>query len=210
MDKAGVVMMHKVGAVRHAKNIEKLGYDVIIAAGLEEGGHPLNDDVTGMVLWPRMLESINIPVIACGGIADGRSLAAALALGCDGVLMATRFIATSECQVHSKVWEELIKRQENDTVLINRTYGPQGRALKNSLTEEILRKEAEGFALMDIVPLMSGAKALDAWKTGDTDHAALFLGQSIGLIKEVTTCKELLDNMVQEAEEILKRSLEKF
>jgi NADH:quinone reductase (non-electrogenic) len=210
MGKAGVLMMHKVGAVRHAINIERLGYDAIIAAGIEEGGHPLNDDVTGMVLWPRMMDSVNIPVIACGGIADGRSLAAVLALGCDGVLMATRFIATRECQVHPKIWEELIRRQENDTILINRTYGPQGRALKNSLTAEILQKEAEGASLMEIVPLMTGVKAIDAWQTGDTDHAALFVGQSIGLIKAVTTCKELLDSMVRDAQEILKRCLEKF
>jgi len=210
MHKAGVMMMHKVGAVRHARNIERFGYDAIIAAGIEEGGHPLNDDVTGMVLWPRIVESVNLPVIACGGIADGRGLAAALSLGCDGVLMATRFIATRECAVHPNIWQELIRRQENDTVLICKTYGLQGRALKNSTTDEILNKEAAGASLMDIIPLMAGAKATEAWKTGDADHATLMVGQSIGLVKEVTTCKELLDGMVREAKQVLQDTLAKF
>jgi nitronate monooxygenase len=210
MHKAGVRMMHKVGAVRHAKNIERFGYDAVIAAGIEEGGHPLNDDVTGMVLWPRIVESVSIPVIACGGIADGRSLAAAMSLGCEGVLMATRFIATRECAVHPNIWEELIRRQENDTVLICKTLGLQGRALKNSTTEAILKKEAEGANLTDIIPLMGGAKAAEAWKTGDADHATLMVGQSVGLVKEVTTCKELLDGMVRSAEQILQDNLKKF
>lgn len=130
LHKAGVKVMHKVGAVRHALNIEKYGYDAVIAAGIEEGGHPLNDDVTTMVLVPRIAESVKIPVIATGGIADGRGLAAALSLGAEGVLMATRFIATKECAVHPKIWEELIQRKENDTTLICKSVGLQGRALK--------------------------------------------------------------------------------
>ncbi len=210
MHQAGVKMMHKVGAVRHARNIERFGYDAVIAAGIEEGGHPLNDDVTGMVLWPRTVESVHIPVIACGGIADGRGLAAALSLGCEGVLMATRFIATRECAVHPNIWEELIKRQENDTVLICKTLGLQGRALKNSTTEAILKKEAEGAGPAEIISLMAGAKAAEAWKTGDADQATLMVGQSVGLVGEVTTCEELLDGMVRSAEQILTSSLRRF
>jgi len=210
MHRAGVKMMHKVGAVRHAKNIERFGYDAVIAAGIEEGGHPLNDDVTAMVLWPRIAETVNIPVIACGGIADGRGLAAALTLGCEGVLMATRFIATKECKVHENIWNELIKRQENDTTLVCKTVGLQGRALKNRVAEEILQKEAEGAGLMDIIPLMAGAKAAEAWKNGDAENATLMVGQSIGLIKEVTTCKELVDSMIAEAKTIFEQKLSLF
>lgn len=210
MHKAGVMMMHKVGAVRHAKNIERFGYDAVIAAGIEEGGHPLNDDVTAMVLWPRIAETVSIPVIACGGIADGRGLAAALSLGCEGVLMATRFIATKECKVHPNIWAELIKRQENETTLVCKTVGLQGRALKNSVAEQILQKEAEGATLMDIIPLMAGVKAAEAWKNGDADNATLMVGQSIGLVKEVNTCKELIDNMVAEARTVLEQKLALF
>lgn len=207
---AGVKIMHKVGAVRHARNIEKLGYDAIIAAGIEEGGHPLNDDVTTMVLTPRIAESVKIPVITTGGIAGGRSLAAALALGAEGVMMASRFIATEECQVHDNIRQELVKRQENDTTLICKTVGLQGRALKNQLAEQILEVEKQGGGMEKLLPLLTGQRVKAAWQNGDVEGAAFMVGQSIGLIKEVTTCRELIEGMVKEAEAILSRSLAKF
>lgn len=210
LHKAGVKVMHKVGAVRHALNIERYGYDAVIAAGIEEGGHPLNDDVTTMVLLPRIAESVKIPVIATGGIADGRSMAAALSLGADGILMATRFIATRECQVHDSIREELIKRQEHETTLICKSLGLQGRALKNELTQKILAMEEKNSTIEEIFPLLAGKRASKAWETGEVNHAALMVGQSIGLIKEVTTCKELIQTMVREAEEALKKSLSCF
>lgn len=207
---AGVKIMHKVGAVRHALNIEKIGYDAILAAGIEEGGHPLNDDVTTMVLTPRIAESVKIPVITTGGIADGRTLAAALALGADGVMMATRFIATKECEVHPNIYDELIKRQEQDTTLICKSIGLQGRALKNELVNQILAIEERNGGPDEIIPLMSGHRSNAAWQNGDVDSAALMVGQSVGLIKDVVSCQELLDGMVTEAEEILRRSLAFF
>lgn len=210
LHKAGVKVMHKVGAVRHALNIERYGYDAVIAAGIEEGGHPLNDDVTTMVLVPRIAESIKIPVISTGGIADGRGLAAALSLGAEGVLMATRFIATRECAVHPRIWEELINRQENDTTLICKSVGLQGRALKNQLAEQILELESQGGGLGEMIPLLSGARARSAWETGEVDNAALMVGQSIGLIKEVTTCQELIQSMVQEAKAIFEKNLARY
>jgi len=210
LHQAGVKVMHKVGAVRHAKNIERFGYDAIIAAGIEEGGHPLNDDVTLMVLLPRIVESVNIPVIATGGIADGRGLAAAMSLGAEGVLMATRFIATRECAVHPHVYEELINRQENETTLICKTVGLQGRALKNKLAEQVLELEAKGAGLPELVPLLSGQKVKEAWQSGEIDSAAIMVGQSVGLVKEVTTCEELIQSMVKETREIMERNLAKF
>ncbi len=210
LHKADVKVMHKVGAVRHAKNIERYGYDAVIAAGIEEGGHPLNDDVTTMVLLPRVVESVKIPVICTGGIADGRSLAAALSLGAEGVLMATRFIATKECAVHPNIWQELIDRQENDTTLICKTLGLQGRALKNDLTKQVLDLEEKGTNLEQIIPLLSGQKAQEAWSKGDANSATLMVGQSIGLIKEVTTCEELIQFMVKEAKDILTAKLAYF
>jgi len=160
---AGVKIFHKVGAVRHAVKIEKLGYDGVFAAGFEEGGHPLSDDVTTMVLVPRMVESVKIPVIATGGIADGRGLAAALCLGAEGIMMASRFINTSECQVHQNIKDELIKRQENDTTLIGKSFNLQGRALKNQLTSMILEKEAAGESLQEVFP--------NDWTKGETSLA---------------------------------------
>lgn len=210
LHKNGVKVMHKVGAVRHALNIERFGYDAVIAAGIEEGGHPLSDDVTTMVLTPRIVESVKIPVITTGGIADGRGLAAALALGAEGVLMATRFIATKECAVHDKVYKELINRQENDTTLICKSVGLQGRALKNQLAQQVLDLEEKGGKLEEMIPLLSGQRAKDAWTTGEVDNAALMVGQSIGLVKEVTTCQELITSMVNEAEAIFRNNLARF
>jgi len=201
--KAGVRLIHKVGSVKHARHAEEVGYDAVIAAGFEEGGHPLNDDVTTMLLTPRISESVKIPVITAGGIADGRSLAAALILGAEGVMMASRFIATKECQAHVKIKEEIVRRQENDTTLICRTIDLQMRALKNELVSKVLEVEGRRGGLEEIIPLISGRRSEGAWESGDVDGAPFAVGQSIGLIKEIVSCQELLDKMVRDAEEIL-------
>jgi len=203
---AGVKLFHKVGAVRHAVHAWKAGYDGIYAAGIEEGGHPLNDDVTTMVLTPRIAESVKIPVVAVGGIADGRGLAAALVLGAAGVMMASRFIATQECPVHPKIKEELVKRQEFDTVIYGKTTGLQGRGLKNAVIQQILEIEARGGGLGELIPLLGGLRVKGAWESGDVDYAPLMVGQSIGLIKDIPTVKELLERMVREAEAELARA----
>jgi NADH:quinone reductase (non-electrogenic) len=201
--KAGVKLIHKVGSVKHARHAEEAGYDAVIAAGFEEGGHPLSDDVTTMLLTPRICDSVNIPVITAGGIADGRSLAAALVLGAEGVMMASRFIATKECTAHPKIKEELIRRQENDTTLICTTIDLQMRALKNELVSKVLEVEKRHGGLEDILPLISGKRSEKALENGDVNDAPFAVGQSIGLIKEIVSCRELLDTMVREAERIL-------
>jgi len=210
LHKAGVKVMHKVGAVRHAKNIEKYGYDAVIAAGIEEGGHPLNDDVATTVLTPRIAESVKIPVITTGGIVDGRGLAAALSLGADGVLMASRFLATEECQLHPAIKEEFIKRQEYETTLVGKSLNLQGRTLKNKLAEKVLEIEADKGGIEKLAPFLTGMRIIPASQNGDVDGALWYVGQSIGLIKKVTTCKELIDGMVQEAESIFRKNLAKF
>ena len=199
LKKAGVKLFHKVGSVRHALHAEKVGYDGIYAAGIEEGGHPLNDDVTSMVLIPRITESVKIPVVAVGGIADGRTMAAALTLGAQGVMMASRFIATKECAVHENIKNELLRRQEFETILFGKSIGLQGRALKNKVIEEILFIESKGGGLKELIPLMGGDRVKEAWEGGNVESAPLMVGQSVGLIKEVFTCRDLLDTMVQEA-----------
>ena len=204
-NKAGVRLIHKLGAVRHARHAEAVGYDAVIAAGIEEGGHPLDDDVTTMVLTPRINESVGIPVITAGGIADGRGLAAALVLGGSGVMMASRFIATRECLTHEKIKEELVRRQEYDTILICKSIELQMRCLKNEISRKVLEIEAGHGTFDDILPYMIGERSKEAWNTGDVEMAPLAVGQSIGLIKEVMGCADLLDWMVKEAEAILGR-----
>jgi NADH:quinone reductase (non-electrogenic) len=206
LKKAGVKMFHKVGALRHALHAEKIGFDGIYAAGIEEGGHPLNDDVTSMVLTPKIAAKVNIPVVTVGGIADGRTMAAALALGAEGVMMASRFIATKECEVHENIKEELIRRQEFDTVIYGKSIGLQGRGLKSKVLEEVLAIEARHGGFEELIPLLSGQKVKEAWETGDVNYAPLMVGQSIGLINDIPTCKELLERMAAEAHDALARA----
>lgn len=206
VDKArqsGVRLIHKLGAVRHARHAESAGYDAVIAAGIEEGGHPLDDDVTTMVLTPRISETIGIPVITAGGIADGRGLAAALVLGGDGVMMASRFIATTDCLANDRIKEELVLRQEHETTLICKTLNLQMRCLKNEIARKVLEVEAGQGTFEDVLPYMIGERSKTAWEVGDTEMAPLAVGQSIGLINDIVSCSELLKRMVVEAEEIL-------
>jgi nitronate monooxygenase len=205
--RAGVKLFHKVGSVRHAVHAEKVGYDGVYAAGFEEGGHPLDDDVTTMVLTPRIVESVSFPVVTAGGIANGRTMAAALVLGADAVMMASRFMATQECEVHENIKQELVRREEHHTALICKTIHLQGRALRNETVERVLETEAKGGGLSEIIPLISGDRIRSAWETGDVAAAPLMVGQSIGLIHSIPTCAELLEGVMAEAEERL-RSVE--
>jgi nitronate monooxygenase len=206
LKKAGVKLFHKVGAVRHALHVQHVGYDGIYAAGIEEGGHPLNDDVTTMVLTPRIVDSVRIPVVTVGGIADGRSLAAALVLGAQGVMMASRFVATKECEVHDNIKQELLKRQEYETKIFGKSIGLQGRALKSKVIDEVCTIEERGGGFEELIPLLSGQRIKDAWEKGDVDYAPLMVGQSIGLIHDIPTCRELLDRMAREAVEHLAKA----
>jgi NADH:quinone reductase (non-electrogenic) len=201
---SGVKLIHKLGAVRHARHAEKAGYDAVIAAGIEEGGHPLDDDVTTMVLTPRISETVGIPVITAGGIADGRGLAAALVLGGEGVMMASRFIATTDCLAHMKIKEELVGRQEYETTMICKTLNLQMRCLKNEIARKVLDVEAGQGTFEDVLPYMLGERSKTAWEIGDAEMAPLAVGQSIGLINDIVSCSELLERMVAEAEEILR------
>ncbi|HQO39178.1 MAG TPA: nitronate monooxygenase [Spirochaetota bacterium] len=203
--KAGVKMFHKVGSVKHALHAEEAGYDGVYAAGIEEGGHPLNDDVTTMILTPKMAETVKIPVVTVGGIADGKSLAAALTLGAEGVMMATRFMATHECQVHENIKKEILKRQENDTTLICKTVNLQGRAIKNKIVAEILEAEKKGANIMELAPLITGERCLKAWQTGDVDIAPMMMGQSLGRINDIKSCKEVIEDMVAQAKKEIER-----
>lgn len=205
LKKAGVKMFHKVGSVRHALHAQEVGYDGIYAAGIEEGGHPLNDDVTTMVLTPRMKEALRIPVVTTGGIANGRTMAAAMVLGAEGVMMATRFVATKECDVHDNIKQELIRRQEHETTLIMKSMGLQGRAIKNDVVKQVLALEAKGAGLGELVPLLAGTRVKEAWETGNVDIAPMMMGQSVGLVHDIPSCRELMERMVKEAQEEIDR-----
>jgi nitronate monooxygenase len=196
---AGVKLFHKVGALRHARHAEKVGYDGVYAAGIEEGGHPLDDDVTTMILTPKLVDELSIPVVTTGGITDGRSMAAALALGASGVMMATRFMATTDCcDLHDNIKQELVKRQEFGTQLIGKNLGLQCRALTNAVVREINKVEAADGGLEEMMPFMSGKRSKKAWVNGDVDLGVMTVGQSIGRISDIPTTAEMLEQMAKE------------
>jgi len=204
---AGVKVIHKVGTAKHAVHAQKVGYDAVTVAGFEEGGFPHKDNISTMILVPKVVEAVNIPVLAAGGMADGKSLAAALALGADGVMMATRFLATKESGVHPNIHKTLVEKTEADTTLQLQTllqgFGLQVRAMKNEIMQKIADVENSGGDLSELLPLISGERALKAWQDGNVEEAMLTIGQSVGRINDIPTVAELIDRMVKEAEEAL-------
>jgi nitronate monooxygenase len=205
--------VHKIGAVKHAVHAQKVGYDAVIACGFEEAGFPHQDNVGVMVLLPKVVESVDIPVMAAGGMVDGKTLAAVLALGGEGMMMASRFIATKECNVHPNVHKLLLEKTETDTSLQLRGFlaqwGLQIRALRNDFCRQVEQIEARGGGPEEYIPLMSGERAKKAWETGECDEAMLTLGQSIGRIYDIPTVAELVARIVKEAQEALRTSLER-
>ena len=210
---AGVKVVHKVGTVAHAIHAQKAGYDAVIIAGFEEGGFPHKDNVSLMVLLPKTAESVDIPVIAAGGMADGKSLAAALALGADGVMMASRFLATKDCKVHPNIHKMLLDHYEMDTALSLRkllgNYGLQVRALRNDIIRKVEDIEEHGGDFSELFPLISGERARLVWDSGEAEQAMLTVGQSIGRINDIPTVADLIKRMVAEAEQALAGSLAK-
>ncbi|MFZ5573426.1 MAG: NAD(P)H-dependent flavin oxidoreductase [Thermodesulfobacteriota bacterium] len=210
---AGVKVLHKVGTVKHAVHAEKVGYDAVTVAGFEEGGFPHKDNVSTMILVPKVVEAVDIPVLAAGGMADGKSLAAALSLGADGVMMATRFLATRESGVHANIYQTLLEKNENDTALqlqkLLQGFGLQVRALRNDIMRKIEAVEASGGDLSELLPLISGERARQVWKNGSIEEAMLTIGQSVGRIRDIPSVGELVARMVKEAEEALAHALER-
>ena len=209
---AGVKLVHKVGTARHAAHAQKVGYDAVIAAGFEEGGFPHKDNISTMVLLPQVVAAVDIPVVAAGGIVDGRSMAAALALGADGVMMGTRFLATRDCPVHPNIHQLLLQSDARDTALelkeLLAPFGLQVRALRNGIVRRIEEIEKAGGGLQELFPLISGQRAKEVWASGEADEALLTIGQSVGLIHDIPTAAELVERMVVEAEVTLRRALE--
>lgn len=200
----GVLKFALVAATRQAQKAEALGADAVIAVGFEGGGHIGRDDIGSLVLIPRIVDSVRIPVAGSGGISDGRGLAAALCLGASGIEMGTRFVATRECRAHRAYKQALIDGNETDTIIIERSLGRPGRALKNSFSESIVRAESEGKPLEDILPLISGRANQAAAIDGDLQSGFVWAGQVMGMIHDVPSVSDLLTRLVDDAERILR------
>lgn len=202
---AGVTILHKCTSVRHALTAQKRGVHVVSIDGFECAGHPGEDDVPGLVLIPAAVSALDIPVVASGGIADGRGMAAALSLGAAGVNMGTRFVATREAPVHERIKQALVAARETDTRLMFRTLKNTARVLSNPISEEVLSLERRpgGCTFEDLRPLVAGQRGRDALASGGIEDGVVWAGLVVGLINDIPTCDELLQRMVAECRQHL-------
>ena len=202
-----ITVIHKCTSVRHAKKAESIGCDIVSIDGFECAGHPGEDDVTSLILIPRAVDEVKIPVIASGGFGDGRGLVAALSLGAEGINMGTRFLATEEAEVHPNIKKRLLEAKETDTILVEKSLKNSVRVLKNKHALKVKEMEERGATLTELAPLLSGLLGLKAIETGDTENALLACGQIVGLIKEIPTVRELIDSIIEDAEKIIRSKL---
>ena len=206
----GIKVIHKCTAVRHSLTAERIGCDAVSVDGFECGGHPGEDDVPNFILLPLAAEALKIPFVASGGMADGRSLVAALALGAEGMNMGTRFIATKEAPVHENVKQALVQATELDTRLIMRSLRNTERVLRNAAVDkigEIEKAKGDATTIEDIRALVGGIYPRVMQK-GEMDAGAWSCGMVAGLIRDVPSCQELVDRIMGEAEAIIARRLE--
>ena len=204
---AGVKVIHKCTSVRHGITAERLGVDCISMDGFECAGHPGEDDIPNLVLLPAAANVIKIPMLASGGFADARGLVAALALGCEGMNMGTRFMATKEAPIHPNVKQAIVAGDERSTALILRSLRNTSRVFGNSVAKRTIEMERDGKGIAEIGPYVAGKKGRVVYETGDLEHGIWSAGTSMGLIDDIPTCKELIDRIVGEAEAIIKARL---
>ena len=197
---AGIFVMPVVSSAIVAKKMEKEGADALIAEGCESGGHV--GEMTTMALVPQIVDAVSIPVIAAGGIADGRQLAAAFALGADGVQIGTVLLATNECPIHDNYKQAVIKAKDNDTIVTGRIAGTPVRIIKNSMAREYVKREKEGADKMELEQYTLGSLRRAVFD-GDTQTGSLMAGQACGLVKEIKPIKAVLEEMVTKADEVM-------
>jgi NADH:quinone reductase (non-electrogenic) len=209
---AGIKVIHKCTSVRHSLKAEKIGCDAVSVDGFECGGHPGEDDIPNMILLPRAAEELKVPFVASGGMADGRSLVAALALGADGINMGTRFIATREAPVHDNVKQALVAATELDTRLIMRTLRNTERVLKNATVDRLIEIEREKGAALKIADIHEQVAGVypKVMIDGEVDAGAWSCGMVVGLIHDVPSVKQLIDRTMAEAERLIRGRLEGF
>jgi nitronate monooxygenase len=206
---AGIKVIHKCTSVRHALKAEEIGCDAVSVDGFECGGHPGEDDVPNFILLPRAAEELKIPFLASGGMADGRSLVAALAMGADGINMGTRFIATQEAPVHEKVKQAIVAASELDTTLIMRSIRNTERVLMNEgvkRVQAIEREKGSDLSINDIMEHVAGVYP-KVMNDGDLDAGAWSCGMVAGLIHDVPTCQDLIDRIMAQADQLIRQRL---
>jgi len=205
LKESGVKRIHKCSKVSHAMSAEKEGADAVAILGFGADGHPGLDEISHMVNVPKAVESLKIPIIMAGGIADARGFIAALSLGAEGVLLGTRFLTTKECPIHPNIRERLLQAQETDTVMVDVTHGVPSRRWRNKITLEALEAEKKGASLEEMIEFLSGERAAKALREGDVEGGCFGCGQVIGIIHEIVTVKEVIEGIINEASAIIER-----
>ena len=200
----GIKVIHKCTSVRHALKAQSLGVDAVSIDGFECAGHPGEDDVPGLVLIPAAADALTIPFIASGGFADGRGLAAALALGAQGINMGTRFMCTEESPIHQKIKEQIVDASELDTQLIFRQLRNTMRASKNSVSEEVVEILGKGGRFRDVQELVAGTRGRKVYENGDSEAGIWTVGMVQGLIRDIPGAGELVTRIVSDAEAIIR------
>jgi len=208
---ANIIVLHKApGAVKFAQTAEEIGCDAVSIIGYECGGHPGPDDISSLVLVRATVEAVKIPVVAGGGFADAQGFVAALALGADGLLMGTRFMATKECPATSVFKEWLIKAKETDTVITQRSINVPARNLKNKPVLDVLEMESRGAGLEEILTITYGENAQRVYFEGNLDGGMAECGQVVGIINDIPSVKEVIDGIISGAEDIIKNKLSSY
>ena len=207
---AGITVIHKCTSVRHSLKAQAIGCDAVSVDGFECGGHPGEDDIPNMILLPRAADELEIPFVASGGMADGRSLVAALAMGAEGMNMGTRFMVTREAPIHERVKQAIVAATELDTRLVMRPLRNTERVLTNTAVERLLEKEKKlgaDIAFEDIMEEVAGVYP-KVMLEGDMDAGAWSCGMVAGLINDIPTCQELIDRIMEEADGLIRQRLE--
>ncbi|MHA7291271.1 NAD(P)H-dependent flavin oxidoreductase [Arthrobacter sp. MDT3-24] len=199
----GITTIHKCTSVRHALKAESQGVDIVSIDGFECAGHPGEDDIPGLVLIPAATALLQIPVLASGGIADGRGLVAALALGADGISMGTRFMCTRESPIHPRIKDAIVAATELDTELIFRPLRNTSRVASNSVSRQAVEVLAKGGVFEDVRELVAGARGRQVYSEGDPEHGVWTVGMVQGLIHDVPDCRDLVVRIVQDAEALI-------
>lgn len=202
---AGIKVIHKMTSIRHAESAQKLGVDAITLIGYGSGGHIGMDNVASFIMIPMAVSRLDIPVIAGGGVADGKGFMGALAMGADAVLMGTAFFATKECRAHDAIKERLVQTKETETCLILNSIHNPIRCVKNKLTDECLALEENNATFEEIIGAVAGGKGQLAYDSGDTEISPIACGQIVGAINEIKTVKKVIDDIVDEAGTLMKR-----
>jgi len=207
----GITILHKCTAVRHALSAERAGCDIISIDGFECAGHPGEDDIPGLILIPTAADKVKIPMLASGGIGDGRGFVAALALGAEGVNMGTRFCATREAPIHDNVKAKYVENDERGTNLIFRKFKNTARVGKNAVSDEVVEISARPDSVFeDIRHLVAGAAGREVLQSGDLSKGIFWASMVQGLIHDIPTCQELIDRIIGEAEAIVSGRLAKM